>query len=68
MNILGYIGNHSENNVAELVVTVADCLSTKEFERNGIRFWPDSLRNDFPPVCGRVSANREAVTGMRTAL
>jgi hypothetical protein len=31
MNVLGYIKEHGENNVGELVVTAADCLSSKEF-------------------------------------
>jgi hypothetical protein len=48
MKILGYIGNHSENNVAELVVTVADCLSTKEFQKKWHSFLTGFVKKRFP--------------------
>jgi hypothetical protein len=48
MNILGYIGNHGENNVAELVVTVADCLSAKEFQKKWHSFLTGFVKKRFP--------------------
>jgi hypothetical protein len=36
MNIRGYINEHGENNVAELVVTISDCRLSKSFRKNGI--------------------------------
>ena len=33
LNILSYIGEHGENNVAELVVTASDCVSSREFQK-----------------------------------
>ena len=45
MNILGYINEHGERNVGELVVTVPDCRSSKEFMRGCdlflLEFWLD---------------------------
>jgi hypothetical protein len=48
MNILGYINEHGENNVAELVVTVADCLSSKEFQKKWHSFLTGFLKRRFP--------------------
>jgi len=48
MNILGYIKEHGENNVAELVVTVSDCLSSKEFQKKWHSFLTGVLRKRFP--------------------
>ena len=48
MNILGYIREHGEINVAELVVTVSDCLSSKEFQKKWHSFLTGFLRKRFP--------------------
>jgi len=47
MNILGYIKEHGENNVAELVVTAADCLSSKEFQKKWHSFLTGFLKKRF---------------------
>jgi hypothetical protein len=48
MNILGYIREHGENNVAELVVTASDCLSVKEFQKKWHSFLTGFLKKRFP--------------------
>jgi hypothetical protein len=48
MNILGYIREHGENNVAELVVTASDCLSSKEFQKKWHSFLTGFLKKRFP--------------------
>ena len=48
MNILGYINEHGENNVAELVVTVADCRSSKEFQKKWHSFLTGFVKKRFP--------------------
>ena len=47
MNILVYINEHGENNVAELVIAVPDCRSSKEFQKNGIE----------APTAGRLAGS-----------
>ena len=48
MNFLGYIREHGENNVAELVVTASDCLSSREFQQKWHSFLTGFLRKRFP--------------------
>ncbi len=48
VNILGYITEHGENNVAELVVTMSDCLSSKEFQKKWHSFLTGFLKKRFP--------------------
>jgi hypothetical protein len=48
MNILGYINEHGENNAAELVVTVADCRSSKEFQKKWHSFLTGFVKKRFP--------------------
>src|SRR5262245_51326787 len=48
MNILGYINLHGENNIAELLVTVADCLSSKEFQKKWHSFLTGFVKKRFP--------------------
>lgn len=47
-NILGYINEHGENNVAELVVTLPHCLSSKEFQKKWHSFLTGFVRKRFP--------------------
>ena len=47
MNILGYIREHGENNVAELVATASDCLSVKEFLKKWHSFLTGFLKKRF---------------------
>ena len=47
MNILGYINEHGENNVAELVVTLVDCRSSKEVQEKWRSFLTGFVRKRF---------------------
>ena len=47
MNILGYVNEHGENNVAELVITVPDCRSSKEFQKKWHSFLTGFVRKRF---------------------
>jgi hypothetical protein len=48
VNIRSYISEHGENNVAELVVTTADCLSSKQFQQQWHSFLTGFIRKRFP--------------------
>ena len=48
MNILGYINLHGEKNIAELLVTVGDCLSSKEFQKKWHSFLTGFVKKRFP--------------------
>jgi hypothetical protein len=48
MDILGYINEHGENNVGELVVALADCRSSKEFHEKWHSFLTGFVRKRFP--------------------
>jgi hypothetical protein len=48
VNIRCYIHEHGENNVAELVVTAADCLSSKQFQQKWHSFLTGFIRKQFP--------------------
>ncbi len=61
VNILGYIRHHGEKNVAELVVTVGDCLSSKEFQQKWHSFLTGFIRKRFPS--GMWTRERQARSG-----
>lgn len=48
VNIRSYISENGENNVAELVVTAADCLSSKQFQQKWHSFLTGFIRKRFP--------------------